>query len=101
VPRYGGGIGIEEEIGSKRRRVLALARRYGAANVRVFGSVARRQATKSSDVDLFVDPVGRTYRPIDRGLALMKELGRSVDIVSERALHWYLQPAVVTESIPL
>jgi predicted nucleotidyltransferase len=35
------GLGIADIIGDKREAILKLAARYGATNVRVFGSVAR------------------------------------------------------------
>lgn len=38
-----------------RAEILALARRYGASNVRIFGSVARGEAGEGSDVDVLVD----------------------------------------------
>jgi uncharacterized protein len=101
VPRRGRGLGIEDVIGPKKREVVRLARQYGAFNVRVFGSVARHEATPTSDVDLMVDAATRGYRPIDLGLALRKLLGRSVDLVEERSLHWLIQPRVVAEAVPL
>ena len=39
---------------ARRDEILALAERYGASNVRVFGSVARDEARPDSDVDLLV-----------------------------------------------
>lgn len=39
-----------------RSEVLSLASRHKVGNVRVFGSVARGQDTRSSDVDLLVTP---------------------------------------------
>ena len=39
---------------ARRGEILALADQYGAYNVRVFGSVARGEATPTSDVDLLV-----------------------------------------------
>lgn len=75
--------------------------KFGATNVRVFGSVARKQATAASDVDFLVDPVRRRYRPVDLGLALKKLLDRRVDVVTERGLPWYIQPNVVVEAVPL
>ncbi len=102
IPTYGSGLGIEDVIGERRNEVLRLARRYGAENVRVFGSVARKEATPTSDVDLVVDPVGPDrYRPIDLALALTNALRRRVDLVSERSLHWFIQPGVVAEAVPL
>jgi uncharacterized protein len=101
IVSYGGGLGIDEIIGSKRRAVVRLARKFGATNVRVFGSVARRQASESSDVDLLVDSVGARYRPVDLALALRKELGRRIDVVSESSLPWFIQPRVIAEAVPL
>ena len=49
------GLGINEIIGDKRAAIISVARKYGASNVRVFGSVARGEATEASDVDLLVD----------------------------------------------
>lgn len=43
------------ELRSRRDEILAIAGRHGASNVRVFGSVARGDATEGSDVDLLVD----------------------------------------------
>lgn len=42
------------DLRARRDEILALAQRYGASNVRVFGSVARGEATPDSDVDLLV-----------------------------------------------
>lgn len=38
----------------QRERILAVARRHGASNVRVFGSVARQEGG-ANDLDLLVD----------------------------------------------
>lgn len=40
---------------ARRTEILALAERYGAYNLRVFGSVARGDAKPDSDVDLLVN----------------------------------------------
>lgn len=43
-----------DALRARRDEILALAERYGASNVRVFGSVARGDATPDSDFDLLV-----------------------------------------------
>ena len=40
---------------ARRTEILKLAEHYGASNVRVFGSVARHEATPESDIDLLVN----------------------------------------------
>jgi len=47
-------MGIAELLEDKRPEILAIAARYGASNLRVFGSVARGEAGPASDVDLLV-----------------------------------------------
>ena len=40
-----------EELRSRRDGILAIAGRYGARNLRIFGSVVRGEADAASDVD--------------------------------------------------
>jgi predicted nucleotidyltransferase len=75
-----------ERLRSLRQEILAVASRYGASNVRVFGSVARGDARPDSDVDLLVDlstdKTGFAYFGVLQDLeeALSQLLGRSVDV---------------------
>lgn len=46
---------IAHIIGDKRDEVLRLAAKNGVTNVRVFGSVARGEATPDSDIDFLAD----------------------------------------------
>jgi uncharacterized protein len=106
VSKGGGGLGIEEVLGPFRAGINRIARKYGVRDLRVFGSVARGSATAESDVDLLVEyqrsPASRSaLRSIDFALELEQLLGRRVDVVTEPSLHWFVQPQVVTEAIPL
>ena len=49
------GLGIQELLYCERSQILAIAQKHGAYNVRVFGSVARGEATPESAIDLLVD----------------------------------------------
>ena len=73
------------------------------SDVRVFGSMARGDATDTSDVDLLV-----TLPPDKTGLALgcllmdvQNLLRRRVDVVTERGLHPALRQQVLKEAQPL
>lgn len=94
---------IAQILESKRREVLDIAAKHGARNVRVFGSVARGETTDASDVDLLVEmEPGRSL--LDH-TALWQELEDlldcKVDVVSEKALHWYVRDRVLEEAVPL
>ncbi len=46
---------VNDLLKEKRQDILRLAENYGAANVRIFGSVARGEAGPESDVDFLID----------------------------------------------
>jgi len=46
---------MQKPINEQREKILQIAARYGARNVRLFGSTARGDSRPESDVDLLVD----------------------------------------------
>src|SRR5258708_22682576 len=94
---------IYELLRARRREILRIAERHGARNVRIFGSVARREARPDSDVDLLVDvEPGRSL--LDLGGFLVdteKLLDRKVDVVTEPGLRPRIRQRVLDEAIPL
>ena len=87
----------------KRGRLLDLAARHGARNVRVFGSVARGEADAASDLDLLVDlEPGRSLIDLGALLADLKcELGARVGLVTEAGLRPTLRERVLSEAVPI
>lgn len=96
-------MGIQEIIGSRKVQILDIARKHGANNVRIFGSVAQGDADENSDVDFLVDlEEGRSLFDLGGLLYdLQKLLGRKVDVVTEKGLHWYIREKIMKEAIPL
>jgi predicted nucleotidyltransferase len=74
-----------EWLQNKRDAILTLAARYGAYNVRVFGSVARGEATSNSDVDFLVSfrDNASLYELSGLQQGLQELLGYSVDVVTD------------------
>jgi len=94
---------VEELLRAKRDEILEIAARHGAHNVRVFGSVARGDASPDSDIDFLVNiESGRSL--LDLGGLLMDLedlLGREVDIVTEAGLRARIRQRVLSEARPL
>lgn len=84
----------------ERERVADLCERNDIARLRVFGSAAREEESEDSDIDLIVD----FYAPkslldlvrIERELS--DRLGRSVDLLTERALSPHIRDRALRES---
>jgi predicted nucleotidyltransferase len=100
------GRGEPLDLDSIRRRrsdVLRLAARYGASNVRVFGSVARGDAGTGSDVDLLVEfEADRSLLDlIGLELDLRDLLGWHVDVATVASLKDRIRTRVLAEAVPL
>jgi hypothetical protein len=68
----------------------------------LFGSAARGEATKDSDVDILVEldysqPIGLLF--IQMKLDLEKLLHQEVDLVSENGVSKYLKPTIDREKV--
>lgn len=96
-------MGIQEIIVSRKEQILALAAKYGASNVRVFGSVARGTADENSDVDFLVNLApGRSLFDLGGLLyELQKLLGRKVDVITPAGLRPRIRDRVLKEAVPI
>lgn len=90
-------------LGQARAKLVDAARAHGLHDIRVFGSVARGEATRGSDVDLVVelDP-GRTLIDLI-GFKLDAEriLGRSVDVATPRMMKPNVRKRALRDARPL
>ena len=94
---------MDEVVLPNREKILQLADQYGARQVRVFGSVARRQDDADSDIDFLVDmEPGRSLFDLGGLLVdLEKLLNAKVDVVTERGLKERIRDRVVNEAVLL
>lgn len=92
-----------EELHKKREMILEIARRHGANDLRLFGSVARGDATDASDVDVLV------HFDSDRTLLdhaaliddLQKLLGMSVDVIDADGMRPSFKAVVEKQAVSL
>jgi hypothetical protein len=87
----------------KREHILALAERFGIKSIRIFGSVARREAGVESDIDFLVEfPPNATlitHAAFQRELSSL--LGCPVDVASLHGLNDRVRQTVLQEAVPL
>lgn len=87
-----------------RPQLAELCRKYGIAELSVFGSVARGEERPGSDVD-FLDVrgagcvMGMAFFGMQEELEAM--LGRVVDLVPKDGLHWVIRERVLAEARPV
>jgi len=92
-----------DEVRAHRDEIVQLGRRFGVHNIRVFGSVARGEATADSDLDLLID-VDRGHGYLDMaGFALGVEemLGVFTQVATPRGLKLRVRDRVLSEAVAL
>ena len=94
---------IEELRNNKREEILRIAKKHGARNVRIFGSVARGEADSKSDVDILVEFIpGSTLLSQSAMIRELESFLRlKVDVVSDRGLRERIRERVLSEAVPL
>ncbi|HEY3381707.1 MAG TPA: nucleotidyltransferase family protein [Vicinamibacterales bacterium] len=92
-----------EIVQTERDEIVRIAERQNARDVRVFGWVARGEATEHSDIDLLVSAGEETspWFPAALVAELERLLGRKVDVVTEDGLYWLLRRRILQEARPL
>jgi predicted nucleotidyltransferase len=94
---------IEELLKTQREKILEIAKKHGAYDVRVFGSVARGEGDEQSDIDFLVEvgPVHSPWFPAGLVADLGDLLNVPVDVVTEDGLHWFIKEQILEEAQPL
>lgn len=99
--RPGRGLGVEQIVKPKQKELEKALLRHRARNPRVFGSVARSQAGKRSDLDLLVD-FDREASAFDQ-MGLIADLEdlfqRRVEVAEPSGIHWLIRPQVLFEAV--
>ena len=93
-----------DELNAQRDAIAALGRRYGARRIRVFGSVARRQETAGTDIDLLVDlPPGYDMfgQRLPLAQQLEQQLGRRIELIPDHYLNRHMREHVLREAVDL
>jgi len=91
------------DLRSRRSEILLTARARGATRIRIFGLVARGDATDTSDIDFLVD-LDDGQGLFDLGGLLMdlhELLGHNVDIVTEAGLQDRVARRVLDDAVEL
>lgn len=96
-------MSLLDRIHSQKKELIAVAKKHGAYNLRIFGSVARGEESEKSDIDILVSfEKGRNiFDEVRLFDELTQCLNHKIDLVGEDALSPLLKSKILAESILL
>jgi len=86
-----------------QKAIVALLKKYGVKKAGVFGSFARGESNKRSDVDILVK-LASDKSLLDLAqieIALEKKMKRKIDLMTYDSIHPRIKKHILTEEIPL
>ncbi len=101
---YNNDIISDKELAQLKTQVTPILKKYGVIRAGVFGSFARGEATKNSDVDFLVtikNPKMGLLEFIGMQQEVGKKINRKVDIVEQEALKPKLKKYIMDDLIQI
>jgi hypothetical protein len=94
---------MEKSIRNIKKKIIPILKRYGVKRAAIFGSFVRKEAKKSSDIDILVE-IEKDISLLDFvGLKLEIEetLSRKVDLVEYGTLKPFIKERVLEEQLAI
>ena len=89
-----------KELRQIAKIVVPILKKQGIKKAGIFGSYARGDQKKKSDIDLLIQPKkGMGLEFVGLALELEEKLGKKVDLVTYRSLHPYLKKSILSSEV--
>jgi predicted nucleotidyltransferase len=94
---------MTREIHQIKKSVLPILKKSGVKRSAIFGSFARGEATKKSDVDFLIEPPKRfTLLDLIHLEHLLKnKLGRDVDVIPYKSIYPPLRERILNDAVEI
>ncbi len=93
----------EARLNEIKKAIIPILKRNGVVRAGIFGSYARGEEKKSSDLDILIEFKGKKSLFDLSGLEieLEKMLGRKVDVITYNSIHPLLRERILKEEVPV
>ena len=89
-----------KDIKKIRMKIIPILKKNNVVKAGIFGSYARGEAKKKSDVDILIQPPkGMGLEFVGLKLELEEKLGRKVDLLTYKSLNPYLKKYILDDEI--
>ena len=81
------------------KKILPILKKNGVAKAGIFGSVARGEQKKGSDIDILVEFDGSLLDLVRLERELQEKLGRKVDLLTYNSISPYLKERILKDEV--
>lgn len=91
---------MAREMERMKKKIIPILRKNHIQKASLFGSYARGDQKKESDIDLIIEaPKGIGSGFVDLKLELEEKLGKKVDLITYKSIHPYLKKSILESEV--
>ena len=93
---------MTKEINRIKSKVTRVLKKHGVVKAGIFGSYARGEQTKSSDIDILIEIRGRKFSLLDLiglEMELKRILKKKIDLLTYKSINHLLRERILNEEI--
>lgn len=87
------------ELKTIRKQVIPLLRENNVRKAGIFGSYARGEQKRKSDVDMLIEFNGSLLDLVSLERKIQKQLGKKVDLLTYKSIHPSLKKRILQEEV--
>lgn len=89
------------ELDNIKRKSLTILKKNGIKHAGLFGSYARGEQKKSSDIDILVEFDGSLLKLAGIEIELENKLKKKVDLLTYKGIHPYLKERILKDEVKI
>ena len=88
-----------KEIEKIKKKIVPILKKNGVKRAGIFGSYARGEQTKDSDVDILIEFDWSLLTLVGIGMKLEKKLKKKVDLITYRGINPHLKKYILADEV--
>ena len=90
---------MKQKIKLSKEKIIKILKKNGVKRAGIFGSYARGEQTKDSDVDILIEFDGSLLTLVGIGMKLEKKLKKKVDLITYRGINPHLKKYILADEV--
>ena len=90
---------MKQRIKLPKEKIIKILKKNGVKRAGIFGSYARGEQTKDSDVDILIEFDGSLLTLVGIGMKLEKKLKKKVDLITYRGINPHLKKYILADEV--